>query len=290
MSPTVEIDKETHAQLRELTEQSKLPIPELLGEAVDTLHRSLVGDASPQLGIPFKKRWSDKDADIVLRQVSPKDFRLEEPFKFKHEGEEDVIVERGDVTDLASVPEFLTWLVPRYGRHTLPALLHDHLVVPDMNANLREQADTTFRDTMGAAKVPLVRRWMMWAAVSLATQWQQSWKTKVLVLAWLALYALAGFDLFFALIGRRPVPAVSSFAAIAVILVSPLALSLVWGSRYWFGLIVAYSVLVLPASLVAVGLTLALYVLVEGAAQVYLRIRRRRGAPVRINPVRLSKL
>jgi hypothetical protein len=76
-------------------------------------------------------------------------FILEEPFRLHRVGQTDIVVKRGDVTDLASVPAFLTWLVPRYGRHTLPALLHDQLVEPGMDPDEREGADTILRDTMG---------------------------------------------------------------------------------------------------------------------------------------------
>ncbi|MGH3119073.1 MAG: DUF1353 domain-containing protein, partial [Gaiellales bacterium] len=169
MDASVEIDQETERELQEIAAQSHRPIPSELQDSVNAWHRSLIGDdGSLQLGIPFKKRYSDRDADIVLRQKSPTDFVLEEPFRFPQAGEQDIVVERGDITDLASVPTFLTWLVPRYGRHTLPALLHDHLVVPGMNPDLREQADTILRDAMGSTKVPLVRRWTIWAAVSVA--------------------------------------------------------------------------------------------------------------------------
>lgn len=291
MDSSVEIDGQTERALQQIAGQSRRPIPSELHDSVNAWYRSLIGDdGSPQLGIPFKKRYSERDADIVLRQKSATDFVLEEPFRFQQRGEEVVVVERGNVTDLASVPSFLTWLVPRYGRHTLPALLHDHLVVPGMDPDVREQADTILRDAMGSTKVPLVRRWSMWAAVSLATRWQRSWRSKLLVVAWIALYGTVGINVFLKLLRGHPLPAISSGTVIVIVLASPLVLSLIWGGRYRVGLITAYSVLVLLAPLIVVGITLLLYWIAEGVAQAILRIQKRSNPSVRINPVRLSKL
>ncbi len=71
------------------------------------------------------------------------------------------------VTDLASVPQLLTWLVPKSGRHLPAALVHDAMVRdPGID---RFDADRIFRDAMGDLGVRLIRRWLMWTAVSLKT-------------------------------------------------------------------------------------------------------------------------
>lgn len=71
------------------------------------------------------------------------------------------------VSDLASVPQLLTWLVPKSGRHLPAALIHDALVDdPDID---RFAADRLFRDAMGDLDVGFIRRWLMWTAVSLKT-------------------------------------------------------------------------------------------------------------------------
>lgn len=75
-------------------------------------------------------------------------------------------------TDLASVPRFLTWLVPRYGLYTKAALIHDHLCSarPEDNpARDRFEADEIFREAMRELGVGWLRRWMMWGAVTWAT-------------------------------------------------------------------------------------------------------------------------
>lgn len=77
-------------------------------------------------------------------------------------------------TDLASVPPFLTWLVPKDGRHTPAALLHDGLMpkTPPLYQGPpvdRVEADRIFQNAMQHLDVAFLRRWAMWAAVSLAT-------------------------------------------------------------------------------------------------------------------------
>lgn len=75
-------------------------------------------------------------------------------------------------TDLASVPSFFTWLVPKSGAHLPAALVHDALVDPgtyDGPEVERVEADRVFRDAMGDLGTRFVRRWLMWTAVTLAT-------------------------------------------------------------------------------------------------------------------------
>lgn len=70
-------------------------------------------------------------------------------------------------TDFASVPRVFVWLLPRYGRYTKAAILHDHLCrVPD-DPRPRSEADRIFREAMRELEVAFLRRWIMWAAVRL---------------------------------------------------------------------------------------------------------------------------
>jgi hypothetical protein len=70
-------------------------------------------------------------------------------------------------TDFASVPRVLTWLIPRYGRYTKAAIVHDHLcTIPERS---RFDSDEVFRDAMKELGVPRLRRWLIWAAVTWAT-------------------------------------------------------------------------------------------------------------------------
>jgi hypothetical protein len=105
------------------------------------------------------------------------------------------------VTDLASVPRSLTWLIPRYGMYTKAAVLHDYLcqnigrdtveVFPtpavargsgaaptdtqEIRIKDRSDADEIFRLVMTELGVPWARRWLMWGAVSWATLWTSVW-------------------------------------------------------------------------------------------------------------------
>ncbi len=83
-------------------------------------------------------------------------------------------------TDLASIPWFFAWLVPALGTHIPAALLHDGLVVevggepthigPPVE---RLEADRIFRDAMKVQGTRVVRRWIVWTAVALATLWTE---------------------------------------------------------------------------------------------------------------------
>lgn len=83
------------------------------------------------------------------------------------------------VTDLTSVPMIMTWLVPKTGEHLPAALLHDGLITPlgndadyistDGNTVNRIEADRIFRDAMADRGTGLVRRWLIWSAVTLGT-------------------------------------------------------------------------------------------------------------------------
>lgn len=87
-------------------------------------------------------------------------------------------------TDLTSVPAVFTWLVPKTGRHLPPALLHDGLVhdpreVPTYVSSEghvldRVAADRVFRDAMRDTDTGLVRAWLVWSTVTLATIWRGS--------------------------------------------------------------------------------------------------------------------
>lgn len=79
-------------------------------------------------------------------------------------------------TDLASVPQCFSWFVPRYGVYTKAAVLHDWLCDQTAKAKTRKEradgrfdADLRFREIMQVARVPLLRRWFMWSAVTWAT-------------------------------------------------------------------------------------------------------------------------
>lgn len=77
-------------------------------------------------------------------------------------------------TDLASVPSVLTWLVPKSGHHLPAAIVHDAMIgdrqfAPTPLDISAVEADRIFRDAMADAGTGVVRRWLVWAAVTLRT-------------------------------------------------------------------------------------------------------------------------
>jgi len=106
------------------------------------------------------------DGDVVVRVVGDSDFALVEPLTYR--GNRDTfVVPAGFVTDFASVPRLVTWLLPRYGAYTRAAILHDHLWERDDVT--KADADGLFRRAMRELGVSAPRRWMMWAAVRTAS-------------------------------------------------------------------------------------------------------------------------
>jgi hypothetical protein len=125
-------------------------------------------------------------------EATTEEWYLETPIAYRDRhfhaaGEPDFVVPRSRDdfrTDLTSVPQLFTWLVPKTGTHLPAALLHDALTPPfagvDSAGNVlpdwvgpvhvtQLQADRIFRDAMADLGTPLLRRWMVWAAVSIPT-------------------------------------------------------------------------------------------------------------------------
>lgn len=85
-------------------------------------------------------------------------------------------VPKGVLTDFASVPQFLQWLVPSTGTYTLAAVLHDYLcdslnehgyacVGDKFKLVSSNDVDGIFRRVMREYGVPPLRSWMMWTGV-----------------------------------------------------------------------------------------------------------------------------
>lgn len=189
-------------------------------------------------------------------------------------------------TDLTSIPWFFAWLVPGVGTHLPAVLLHDGLVLtegehkahigPDVD---REEADRLLRDAMAGLGVGKVRRWIMWAAVTLATAWKALrpaawWRSLVagtigVVTVLGVLATLDLLDLWDGLpwMGPRAWWAeVAGGAAFALVI--PLALAALWG-RLWpagaiTGVALAFLLHVTAAIAVLYGLYSAVEALVSG--------------------------
>lgn len=117
--------------------------------------------------------------DLVTREWAGHTWKLVHALKYQ--GQEDTFtIPAGFVTDYATVPDALCWLINKTGPgYTKAAVLHDWLLtelaagadpehgdVPPANSR---DADGLFRRVMREEGVPFMRRWLMWTAVRWAS-------------------------------------------------------------------------------------------------------------------------
>jgi hypothetical protein len=78
-----------------------------------------------------------------------------------------VAVPEGYVTDFASIPGLVQWLIQPFGRHSEAAVIHDWLYTLGTPGDPkgRHLADRTFRRALHLVGVGFVRRWIMYIAV-----------------------------------------------------------------------------------------------------------------------------
>jgi hypothetical protein len=131
-------------------------------------------------------------ADVVVKQLDDKNWNLQQ--ELCYQGKTDRWTVPDDTgTDFASVPRYFVWFLPRYGRYTKAAILHDYL----WRVHAKEErmswvdADAVFRRAMRELEVPFLRRWMMWTAVRWAALtkprgvegwWKESWRVVLMTL------------------------------------------------------------------------------------------------------------
>lgn len=79
-----------------------------------------------------------------------------------------IAIPPGFVTDLASVPRIFWPIIGPSGRHAAAAVVHDFLYCTQDNGKFtRREADYIFREAMLVSNTPVLRVWVMWAAVRL---------------------------------------------------------------------------------------------------------------------------
>lgn len=215
-------------------------------------------------------------------------FRLLRQFAYRDPKHTEAFVVPADVatfrTDLASIPWFFAWLVPGLGTHLPAVLVHDALVVkpgegkthigPDVD---REEADRILRDAMASLGTPVVRRWLMWTAVILATavstlrpRWRWVAAVAGTLLAVAGLGVVATLDLLdiadvLPWMGDRGwVAELAGGAAFAVVI--PLGLSLLWGRLRAAGAIAGLALAGLLHVTLAIVAVYGIYWVVEKVA------------------------
>lgn len=110
------------------------------------------------------------ESDVIVKQLDEPQYH-EKFWQVEHALVYDGRRERFTVaprfkTDFASVPRFFVWFIPRYGRYTRAAILHDSLWDRARAGTMEwRDADGIFRRAMHELNVPFLRRWIMWAGV-----------------------------------------------------------------------------------------------------------------------------
>ncbi|GAB1516798.1 DUF1353 domain-containing protein [Actinophytocola sp. KF-1] len=122
---------------------------------------------SAQKAHPQKPGFAE-GSEVRVHQVTDTNWETLSPLEY-FTGACVLEVKAGQDTDFASVPRVFVWFLPRYGRYTKAAILHDYLCRgPVATGELpRADADRIFRQAMRELDVAFLRRWIMWAAVRL---------------------------------------------------------------------------------------------------------------------------
>jgi hypothetical protein len=218
-------------------------------------------------------------------------------------------------TDLASVPRFLSWLFPRYGKYTKAAVIHDYLcqsldvlapgstakpqldpVAEPLTLRDRSDADSAFLQMMTELEVPWARRLLMYSAVSWATVltvltakraisriWLGRIMAALLVVAIVVALLTGAFDPFVSDDGSwawlqviAVVVAVMAIGSAWLMLAGVVALGRADRVLPYLGA-AAFTVISLPLIIggLAIGLLLGAYLVVEDAPTGFKAIRKR---------------
>jgi len=104
-------------------------------------------------------------SDPILRPFGDTEWKLETPLVYETRQGETIVVPPGFITDLASIPRLLHWLIPVNGRHRSAAIVHDYLFV--IQDRERSEVDRIFLDAMEDCGVRWSQRQAMYRAVRL---------------------------------------------------------------------------------------------------------------------------
>jgi hypothetical protein len=99
--------------------------------------------------------------DLLLKHLYDRTFELIAPFEYHGQGYS-VYLDRGHITDFASIPQCLQWLISPFGKHAKAAVVHDYFYKSgDVS---RVIADAVFMEAMTYSGVwkPL-RKLIHWA-------------------------------------------------------------------------------------------------------------------------------
>jgi hypothetical protein len=110
-----------------------------------------------------------------------------------------------------------------------------------------QYVDRYFRFMLEDLGLPVIRRWLMWAAVASRTRWQQGLLHKLLLSLWVAASA-AGMTAF--VWGL----ATGNIAMAVAATLAPFLFALLWGRQYGAGIVAAFSApWILPPTVLALA-------------------------------------
>jgi hypothetical protein len=116
-------------------------------------------------GLPEEPIGFADGRTVDVREIDDKLWLVLKTFDYQGQRER-YSIPVGERTDFASVPRPFVWFIPRYGRYTKAAILHDHVCRLAREGKVsRRDADGLFRQAMRSLGVAFLRRWIMWAAV-----------------------------------------------------------------------------------------------------------------------------
>ena len=227
---------------------------------------------------------------LELRSIDGRQFRMLRRIVYRSDDHTEPFVFPDDLerfhTDLASVPSVFSWLVPRSGLFSPAAALHDALTsygcdetglpIGDYRGPRvdRVEADRLFRLAMGDLGTGRIRRWLMWAAVTLPTMWhspvRRAWH-RGLVVGTFAIITVFGLiatadllDIWDVLPWMADRPWWQELITGGVVaFVVPPVLSFAWGRNRLAGLIAGWALAFLLHVTIAVAAITGLYLLAE---------------------------
>lgn len=249
-----------------------------MDDAVDEVQEWTPWRVAPSSGFSV----DDPDGNVGIVQLDEKNFWVTNAFRFSHSEIERDLIEilmRGkggpseaearrmvddartfspsieNPTDLASIPRFMRWFENSYGVHSLAAIIHDELITDEANGGPLGSdtlSDRFFRQMMGSAGVPWLKRWIMWAAVALRSRFAAGGIRRLSVLLWLLL-ATFGIASFVSAVGSwwfNWGQLLDTWKLLLIAGVLPFASSVLWGRQLSASLVAAVAALwVLPGAL-----------------------------------------
>ena len=111
---------------------------------------------------------SEFTTPLILKMLPDRQFSVHEKFEYHVEQLQSGIVirvEKGFITDLASIPRIFWFIFPPHGYYGKAAVIHDYCYVKAIAS--KYWADKTFLEAMTVLKIPRWKRKCMYWAVRL---------------------------------------------------------------------------------------------------------------------------